>query len=295
MSLDRIYVSTACAARHYPSLPKLLEALDSAGLRRIEFGYCPPLREFEFPSGLADYVDRGLMHNYFPPPAEPFVLNLASQNVTNLERSRRFCAQALFHSAALRAPFYSVHCGFLAEFSANSLGRKLEYHDVASYEVSYQTFCNSLRELLPIAKQHGMQLLVEPNVVARRNLVEGRNQLLMLATPREFSRLLDDFPDPALGILLDLGHLKVTAQTLNFTIEEFLSAVASRVEAFHVHDNDGILDQHRPIQNESWTLDLLREPMFSAKAMVVEAAFPSIEALATHVRWLESEFCTART
>ncbi len=266
----------------------MLAALAALDVDGIELGFAPPLAGLDLPAGLARYPARFLVHNYFPAPEKPFVLNLASQDAATLRRSRDFAAAGLRLCAALGAPFYSVHCGFLAEFDPGSLGRKLTYADVCDYERGYATFVASLRELLGVARAAGLRLLVEPNVVAPFNLIDGRNPLLMLAEPREFTRMLAEVADDRLGVLLDLGHLNVTATTLGFNREEFIATVAPAIGGFHLHDNDGTADQHRPVAQGSWTLDVLRQPRFAGRPVVVEAKFDSAAALAEHCNRLKS-------
>jgi sugar phosphate isomerase/epimerase len=290
MSQHPVYASTAGIAHYFRTLPELLEALTRQGIDCIELGHSPSLAGLELPQGLSHFKARFLLHNYFPAPEKPFVLNLASQDAATLHRSRELCVQAIQLSAVLGAPFYSVHCGFLAEFDSASLGRKLAFADLCDYERGYATFTESLTLLLARARATGLRLLVEPNVVAPINLIDGRNSLLMMAEPRELARLLADFRDGALGVLLDLGHLKVTAATLGFGIAEFIDTVAPGVGAFHLHDNNGLADQHIPIQPGNWTLDVLCQPRFAGRPVVVEAKFNDTGQLVEHCIWLKNLF-----
>ena len=282
MNRNPVYASTAGIARHFRTLPELLASLTGAGIDRIELGWAPPHSGLELPQGLAAFPARWLVHNYFPAPTRPFVLNLASQDIVTLERSREFCRQAIRLSADLGAPFYSVHCGFLAELEPRSLGRKVQYSEIWDYEAGYATFRSSLELLILEARTLGIRLLIEPNVVAPINLVDGHNLLFMLAEPREFARLLADVPDDYLGVLLDLGHLKVTAKTLGFEPAAFIEAAAPAVGAFHLHDNDGTNDQHQPVSADSWTFEIIRQPRFAGRPVVNEAKFESVPAMAAH-------------
>ena len=282
MSGHPIYASTAGIARHYATLSEQLSAMTTAGLTHIELGWAAPQTGLIVPEGLREFSTHFLVHNYFPAPEKPFVLNLAAQEPMTLARSREFGLAAIRLCADLGAPFYSIHSGFLAEFDPASLGRELTYLEICDYERGYATFLDSLDVLLTEARQTGVRLLVEPNVVAPFNLIDGENQLLMLAEPREFLRLLREVNDHRLGVLLDLGHLKVTATTLGFGICEFIDAVAPAVGAFHLHDNDGTADQHQAVEATSWTLDVVRQRRFDGKPVVVEAKFENVEALAQH-------------
>jgi sugar phosphate isomerase/epimerase len=106
--------------------------------------------------------------------------------------------------------------------------------------------------------------------------------VLLLQTPDEFAEL-DGF-----GILLDTGHLNVSATTLGFDRAEFVERLGPRIRAFHLHDNDGSADLHRPVEPDSWALEAVRAT--APEAVVVEALFANVEALRDHVdqvrRWL---------
>jgi sugar phosphate isomerase/epimerase len=97
------------------------------------------------------------------------------------------------------------------------------------YEEAYEAFSRSLEEILSFAREHGIGIAVE-------NL-EHKNDAYMMIRPEEFSRLQENFPE--LGVLLDLGHLKIASRRLGFRIEDFIYCVKDRVSGIHLHENDG--------------------------------------------------------
>lgn len=89
----------------------------------------------------------------------------------------------------------------------------------------------SLRELLPIAQQYNIGLMIE-------NLPGSYN------TARQVSELLD--PVPELGLHLDIGHANLLVE-LNST-DELLAAYGKRLRHVHLHDNKGgNADLHLPL------------------------------------------------
>ena len=89
----------------------------------------------------------------------------------------------------------------------------------------------SLREMLPIAQQHGIGLMIE-------NLPGSFN------TARQVSELLEPLPD--LGLHLDIGHANLLVE-LNST-DELLAAYGKRLRHVHLHDNKGgNADLHLPL------------------------------------------------
>jgi sugar phosphate isomerase/epimerase len=219
-----------------------------------------------------------LVHNYFPAPAEPFFLNLASADAAIRERSLRFVDRALELTAELGAPFYSVHAGFAAD-PVDFDGRSLVIPDGGDLEQAQARFVDALRPALAKADELGLDLLVENNVT----MPHHRGKLL-LAEPAGFERLFAELPHPRLAILLDTGHLNVSAHTLGFDRADALVRLAPHVRAVHLHDNDGSADTHSPVEPGSWALAALRPGV----TPIVEARFPNTNALAAHLSWLAS-------
>jgi sugar phosphate isomerase/epimerase len=89
----------------------------------------------------------------------------------------------------------------------------------------------SLQELLPLARDKGVGLMIE-------NLPGSFNSV------RQLSELLDPLPD--LGLHLDIGHANLLVEYN--TTEEILKSYGSRLRHVHLHDNKGgSADLHLPL------------------------------------------------
>jgi sugar phosphate isomerase/epimerase len=89
----------------------------------------------------------------------------------------------------------------------------------------------TLSELLPYARQHGVGLMIE-------NLPGDFN------SARDLAELLD--PLPELGLHLDIGHANLLVG--HSTVEELLGAYGPRLRHVHLHDNKGgAADLHLPL------------------------------------------------
>jgi len=85
----------------------------------------------------------------------------------------------------------------------------------------------AVAELLPVAHEHGIQLLLE-------NIISAGTRCSSLTS------LLDEVdPTQSAGICLDLGHAHVDGGVL-----EELEHALPRLAHLHVHDNDGVADHH---------------------------------------------------
>jgi sugar phosphate isomerase/epimerase len=226
------------------------------------------------------------IHNYFPPPASSFVLNLASADESVRNRSADLVRAALELSARLGAPFYSVHGGFITD-PVGFDGIGFVFPAPASKDEArhaMERFVDTLRGLLKNAAACGVKILIENNVC-----VQAAVGKLLLQESDGFAELFAALPDPNLGMLLDTGHLNVSARTLGFDRGLFVDRVQPYVRAFHVHDNDGTADTHDVVAQGSWVLDVLRRPGFRGVPLVIESKFADASGLARHVEWLEME------
>ena len=65
-------------------------------------------------------------HNYFPPPKEPFVLNLASMDKKIYKKSENLILNAVRFSKEIKSNFYSFHAGFLCDITPKDLGMRVK-------------------------------------------------------------------------------------------------------------------------------------------------------------------------
>lgn len=186
-------------------------------------------------------------HNYFPPPKEHFVLNLASLIDPVFEKSLRLCKQALTLSKMLGSRRYGVHAGFLLDVRIDELGKAIRNDAFFDRDRALERFCGAVRELQSF--EPGVELYIENNVLSELNLrtFGGKNPLL-LATKDDVFELRKELE---FKLLLDVAHLKVSARSLGLSFEEELEALFYSTDYLHLSDNDGTADQNRPIEEGS--------------------------------------------
>lgn len=96
-------------------------------------------------------------------------------------------------------------------------------------------------ELLPFAKQHGVQIATE-NLLSRPR-GSDRYYPAMGSTPESYLALLQAVDDPDFVACLDLGHAEIHAG--GSSAVELIRALGPKLQALHIHDNDHHTDQHR--------------------------------------------------
>ena len=259
-----IYISTAAFGG--TSLVEIFTRCEVAQITHLELSSGARL-EADWRDSVHAARKRGmrlLVHNYFPPPADPFVLNLAATDPAIRDRSLAFCRASIDLAAEVGAPFYSVHSGFALNLTPEMLGHP-EVQAAAADRIAIPreeartTFLTSVRALVEYARRAGVRLLVENNVLSSRYRERQPGNPLLLCDADEVLWLMREVADATLGLLFDTGHAKVSAVTLGFEARDFLNAVAPHIGAWHVSENDGLTDQNAPCREDSWFLPALRE------------------------------------
>ena len=237
----------------------------ASGLRVVDpAGYLPLI------APLGDEF-RFLLHNYFPAPDEPFVLNLADADEENRIRSVRFCIDCMEGTAALGMPFYSVHAGFVSSLRPEDLGKPERQGGRISEEdhvSALDRFSHSVNELAVEARRLGIRLLLENNVDAVPR--EGCSHLL-LVSGGDVVRFFDGGMPSEVGLLLDVAHLKVSATCRGFDPVTALEMMAPWIGALHLSDNDGTRDSNGLCESDSWFWEPLSRCCSRETAVVLEA------------------------
>lgn len=230
-----------------------------------------------------------LIHNYFPPPLEPFVLNLASSDLKILERSRTFCKDAIRWAVKLKSAYYSVHAGYCFHALPAHLGNDLSMLDYVSVEEAEDIFVESLKILADYATKYNISVIVENNVLAPFNLVNGENKLLLGVTAEEIIRIMDKIAKDNIGILLDVGHLFVSSKSLGFSAENFIDKCARFIKYIHLSDNDGHEDSNKPLVKESWFWKPLKEVGCYNTVLVLEAYNLHVDSIRKQIDLISSK------
>lgn len=265
---DRVFVSSG--AFNSRNVQDMLREAEAAGCDRIELS-----SGLAYASGNLDVLRSHttafnfLVHNYFPPPSEPFVLNLAAPDEEGGTRSMEHCRRAMALTAEFGGGFYSVHAGFTAAPKVEQLGRPFADAPRMPRERAFDRFVERVRILTAEAADLGLRFFVENNVVAPFNLGRDDEHPFLCAGAEEILMLADRVGSPAFGILVDVGHLKVSAQTLGFGMDDWLRRVQPFVGGFHLSDNDGTADTNLPFGDDAWFLPYLQE--WPEATLVLEA------------------------
>lgn len=173
-----------------------------------------------------------LIHSYFPPPKERFILNFAD----TCEKTRSFIRETMRFVNALDIDYYSIHAGFKKSFAVKD-------------ELLFESGDKRIFAVEGIADNLKWFKNEFPNKkIALENLYPNNHntECCFMIHIDEIVLLLEKFPD--IYFLLDLGHLKVSSQLLDFdylnSVELLFEKYGNRILEIHLSENNSTEDDH---------------------------------------------------
>jgi len=257
-----IYASTSCL-KNPSNVIRVLEEYEKEGIENVELGSVHS--NFDI-SKLKKFNFNFIIHNYFPPPKNPFNFNLASQNQSIRKKSINLAKKAIDLCQKINSPIYTFHAGFTVD--PEKLGSKFSRKNMVKREIAISTYIESLGDIIEYSKKNSVKIAMEPNVVQKFNLINNKNELSLFADISELKYLYKFINKKDLGLLLDLGHTNVTATWLNFNRDDFVDFCKNKTLAVHISNNDGKKDQHKALTKDCWHLSKLK--LFKNKPITLE-------------------------
>ena len=250
-----IYISTGCCPNL--SADKYSEELVKAGINSIE------LSGGAYSKNVIDNLCKFekkvkfQVHNYFPPPKIPFVLNLASQNSEILNLSLSHVDYALDCCLKLGATYYSFHAGFLCDLKVSELGSQIKKRKLYNREKSIDCFLKSVSSISKKAENKGIKIMIENNVLSTKTKNEFHGNPLLMCDAEECVKIIKQVPQNV-KLLLDVAHLKVSAKSIGFDPIEMMKKCDDCVGGYHLSDNDGLSDTNETFLKDAWFLKYLK-------------------------------------
>jgi sugar phosphate isomerase/epimerase len=253
-----------------------LEEAAEMGVRNIELSGGTEYDE-EHVAKLIEYKKRYTfnytVHNYFPPPRDSFILNIAAAASTLREKSIAFAKNSIKLASAIGSDLYTIHAGYLTDLEISTCGQHfLPAEDtITNKEAAWKYFSLSVMELCAFAGEYSIRFGVENLFPYGRN----KNYSLMCSS-QDIDRAIEECkPFKNFGILLDLAHAKISSHLLGFSLESFLNEIVShhkdRILGVHISDNDGVSDLHVLPPQKSWMTRFVINSELHAVPITIEA------------------------
>ena len=262
-----IFISSACIKEK--NLSKNLNLFNKNNLRNIELsgGTNHNKKTLKI---LKSFKQKGfdfLIHNYFPIPKLPFMLNLGSDNKLNSKKSLKNCIEAIKLCHKLKAKKFSVHAPFLFDFNFKEAGKKISPSRLYNVKNTIKIFKQNWKILQSYAGKD-VKLYVENNVLNKQNYDSFNKQIPLLFTDMSSFEMMRNEVD--FVPLIDTGHLKVSCYTLGKNFELELKKLSPHTDFFQISDNNSLFDQNLALKKNSLMYRSLKKLNLKNKTFSIE-------------------------
>jgi sugar phosphate isomerase/epimerase len=259
-----IFASTSSLDNHSDAV-ETVRRLAEAGFRNIELGadHSYPADEKKIIQIKKEFGLNYIVHVFFPPAKEKFILNMGSANNELLKKSIKIAKNAIEFCNKAEAKIYSIHSGTVNEIDrlGNPISKQIPEKECI--EITK----NSLAEIADYAKKYGIDIAVE-----NHTLLPG---VKLFVKPTEILGIIYELNLKNVGLLVDVGHLNITSKKIGFDKKEEIEKVKDRIIEFHISENDGKADMHCGLTSTEM-IECVPKDVLRDKAATVELFSKSI-------------------
>ncbi|MDC6477656.1 TIM barrel protein [Candidatus Pelagibacter sp.] len=253
-----VFVSTGFYKKNSPN--EIIKIFINNKIRSIELSGGKHINKSQI-NKLKLLNNKGLkirIHNYFPAPRSPFVINLASESKVIIKKSISQLKKSILLAKDLNNEFFSFHAGFRVDPKPKQLGKKLKKISLVDKKKAEKIFFDNLILLNLFAKKNNVKLLIENNVVNKKNFETFGGNPLLMTNPIDIISFFEKLPKD-IGFLLDVGHLKVSSKTEKFDLNNGMIKLKNIVTGYHLSENNGLEDQNKNFARNAWFLRHLKK------------------------------------
>ncbi len=277
-----LFVSTTFL-RDNSSLITALDILKSINVKSVEIG-----SNHIFEKNL-NYIKKYnfnyIVHNYFPVPKKPIVVNISSLDENIRKLSIEHVKKSIIFCNNLNARLYTFHPGFVidpikASSNKNSYDFIWESKKINKNLINKTKlhFFNSLDKIIKFAKRYNVNIAIE---------TEGsyyKNELLIMQKPEEYEEIFTKYSNNDLGINLNIGHLNLSSKFYKFDKFEFIDYIKKYIVAIELSHNNGFEDQHLPLKSNAWYWKLIQDKRFRKIIKILEFRNTNVKKLVSNIQ-----------
>jgi hypothetical protein len=88
--------------------------------------------------------------------------------------------------------------------------------------------------------------------------------------PEEYDEFMIKYSSSDIGINLNIGHLNLAANVFQYKRGDFVDLIQDFIVAMELSHNNGVEDQHLPLQPDGWYWDLIHDTRFKGAYKILE-------------------------
>ncbi len=240
-----VYISSACIKNKnildsIKELMKITNNIELSGGTLYQEDLLQELKNIK-----KEYEVNFLLHSYFPPPRDNFILNFADKSI----KTKNFIEKSMNYVKELNINYYSVHSGFKKTFKfnneilvdgKNNFIEESIFDNIKWFYNNYPNYKIALENLFPNG--------------------DNKNCCFMMSLSDIIS-VLDK--NKKIYLLFDLGHLKVSAKYFNFdymdAVDLIFSKYSNRILEIHLSENRGLKDEHLEVLSNSLQYEIVKK------------------------------------
>jgi len=253
-----IFVSTTSLENHSDAVETVKRLVD-AGITSIELG-----ADHKFPVDAAKIIKmkkefglRYTVHAVFPPAKNKLMLNIGSADHETLRESIRIIKNSIDFCNKAEAELYSIHCGFLADI--DRYGNPIS--ETITKEKCLDIMKSSMAEIAEYAERYGIKIAMENHTAL--------TAATLFIRPTEILNMIKETGLRNFGLLVDIGHLNITSNKLGFDKIEEIERVKDHILEFHISENNGERDEHKPLTSTRM-IDFLPKELLKGRIVTLE-------------------------
>jgi len=253
--IRQIFLSTTFHGNNLTDIYDVLSLVDGLDIDGIELGSTH--------RGRVDLLDvirekwrkDTVTHNFFPPSNDTnFVINIASVDSDVRSKSISHAKYCIEFASNIGASIYTVHPGFIATPSVNRKGNQNYDFDFTEQrecrKTAFSNMVESLSQLIAVAKKNKIKLAIE---------TEGslaKPGVLLMERIDEYDSLFAKFPED-LYLNPNLAHTRLASIEYKYKMNDFIMRYYNKVALVEVSHNNGKIDQHLPLVEDSYVFNYL--------------------------------------
>jgi sugar phosphate isomerase/epimerase len=282
-----LYVSTTFF-QDGTDLGEALEICKNNAITAVELGSNHSFDQHPLKT-VQNYSFSYLVHNYFPIPADPFVLNIASLDESIREKSVRHIYKAIDFCVDAGAHLYTFHPGFMTDPKGSNQTQQnydFQWDDKAKkeYPLAFDHMLRNIEKCVEYSRKKGIKIAIE---------TEGsfhKKDHLLMQRPDEYEKIFKHYGLTDIGVNLNIGHLRLAMEAFKFSWQDFIEVTGDRLVAMELSHNNGIHDQHLPLQSDGWYWDILVDKRFASAYKILEFRNATISEVKQNIELFKTKY-----